>query len=220
MSLSLLALAAGHLWRSAKLHFLERNNISMDLQVNFTSKNSRPDLDNFRCCLTQQRMVHLLAALNHVPPTLLDSGLRLEFGVRNAQSINWLANMSEAARMATWHGFDSFVGLPASKNGKHESGEWRAGAYSTGGILPPVLPNVRLHPGWFNETLATLLGELKDHPVAFVHMDADIYESTALVLEEIFRRCAHRVGTVFAFDEMVGAAARVCGAVRVARCDP
>ena len=28
--MNLLALAAGHLWRSAKLHFLKRNNISID----------------------------------------------------------------------------------------------------------------------------------------------------------------------------------------------
>ena len=182
-----------------KLEFLWRNNVSMNLQVNFTGGNLLFKMPGVRCCVTHQRMTHLLAALNRVPQPLRNVGQRMEFGVRNGQSINFLANSSEEERVAKWHGFDSFHGLPASA-----STGWKAGAYSTNGHLPWVLPNVQLHPGWFNETLATLLDKsTRVQPAAFVHMDADIYESTRLVLDELFRRCSHRVGTVFAFDEMV-----------------
>lgn len=71
------------------------------------------------------------------------------------------------------------------------------------------LKNVELHQGWFNETVGKFLREQpRNKPVAFCHLDADIYSSTLTVLEEVFSRCAHRVGTVLAFDELFGSLAQ------------
>ena len=41
-------------------------------------------------------------------------------------------------------------------------------------------------------------------PVAFAHLDADIYTSTVQVLHALGARCRFRVGTVLSFDEIFG----------------
>ena len=46
------------------------------------------------------------------------------------------------------HGFDSFQGLPEAWSA-HEG----AGAYSTAGRMPRAGDNVRLHAGWFEDTM-------------------------------------------------------------------
>ena len=80
--------------------------------------------------------------------------------------------------------------------------------------MPTVPPGVRLHKGWFNETLPRLLDapdiplEQRNHPaVAFAHMDADLYDSTWVVLSTLATRCRLCVGTVLAFDELFGSPA-------------
>mgnify|MGYP004293221693 CR=1 FL=1 len=45
--------------------------------------------------------------------------------------------------------------------------------------LPRVRDNVVLHKGWFNDTLPPFLDSAgRDLPAAFLHLDADIFEST------------------------------------------
>ena len=92
----------------------------------------------------------------------------------------------------------------------------RVGMYTEHGRLPSVLPNVRLHRGWFSETLPPFLdaqqrarggGEGAPPPqayVAFAHLDADLYSSTSFVLNEMGRRCLLANGTVLSFDELFG----------------
>ena len=74
------------------------------------------------------------------------------------------------------------------------------------GELPKVRRNVLLHPGWFNETLPPMMTSIRasERALAFAHLDADLYESTTIVLDTIGSRCAFRVGTVLAFDELFG----------------
>ena len=73
------------------------------------------------------------------------------------------------------------------------------------GELPTVPPHVRLHVGWFNETLPPFLDSPSGRgPVAFAHLDADVYTSTIQVLDAIGTRCRLRLGTVLAFDEIFG----------------
>ena len=149
------------------------------------------------------RLRHLEAAYSHVPQNIRSSGsLNLEFGVREGLSINHLANLTRSAGLM-WDGFDSFQGLPGSSvASKH----WRARAFTTHGRMPHVFDNVRLHAGWFNNTLPPFL----DSPLAtgrhaaFLHLDADIFESTWTVLDAVCARCLLRVGTVLAFDELAG----------------
>ena len=149
------------------------------------------------------RLQHLATAYEHVPAQLktpASSSLNLEFGVRGATSINYLAEKT-AASGATWDGFDSFRGLP--KTEVAQGAGWRAGAFTMHGKMPEVRSNVRLHAGWFNDTLPGFLDtQAKGKLVAFIHLDADIFESTWTVLEAVGSRCLLRVGTVLSFDEL------------------
>lgn len=119
------------------------------------------------------------------------AGLILEFGVAGGESIRLLA--AQASGRAV-DGFDSFHGLPADWPGRHEE----RGHYSTGGALPSVPQNVRLHAGLFEDTLRSFL-ERNPGPAAFIHIDCDLYESARTVLDALAPRIG--AGTVILFDE-------------------
>lgn len=126
------------------------------------------------------------AALTRVDPKI--NGLFCEFGVWKGETINYIASKNPT----TIHGFDSFEGLPE---------DWRAG-FQAGmfkiGSIPGVRPNVMLHKGWFKDSLP---GFAKAHPgpLAFAHLDADLYSSTKDVLDVLGERIV--AGTVLQFDE-------------------
>jgi hypothetical protein len=140
--------------------------------------------------LARDRFELLDLALAQAPLT----GLRLEFGVFQGESINWIARASDAPV----HGFDSFQGLPEF---------WKPlpvtqkSGFDVGGRLPPVAPNVTLHRGWFHETLPPFV---REHPeaVAFLHVDCDLYSSTRTVFDHLTDRL--QTGTVIVFDEFCG----------------
>jgi|MesohylFT_1024984.scaffolds.fasta_scaffold33479_1 hypothetical protein len=186
----------------SKLRFLAQHNISTDLEVRVKS--------NWN--LNHQRLEHLIAAMNHVPEALRREGMNMEYGTREGLMLRFLAQyeLRSPLRGLPWHAFDSFEGLPDDLAGgdlrKTRNVRWRTGAYSTNGQLPNMTccPNVQLHKGWFNDTVGPFLDAHVGTPVGFAHMDADIYSSTMTVLEAIFSRCAQRIGTVFAFDELFG----------------
>lgn len=120
------------------------------------------------------------------------SGLFLEFGVASGTSINFFAN---EAPDKSFHGFDSFEGLPEDWTG------WVAekGRFSQAN-LPNVAANVTLHKGWFNQTLPEFLKEHTEQ-VAFLHIDCDIYSSTKCVFDLLMTQI--RPGTVIVFDEFM-----------------
>ncbi|ADQ85584.1 class I SAM-dependent methyltransferase [Methylovorus sp. MP688] len=118
-------------------------------------------------------------------------GLVMEFGVRHGNSIRQLVQLvgQEA------HGFDSFQGLPE---------DWHAesrGSYSTKGVIPKVPPMVKLHAGWFDETLPLFVAK-HEGPVRLINIDCDIYSSTKTVLDTLAERIVP--GTVIVFDEYIG----------------
>lgn len=121
----------------------------------------------------------------------LGAGLVLEFGVRRGTSTTVLAEVAGQAL----HGFDSFEGLPQSW------GNEPAGVLTTGASLPPVPPNVILHPGWFEDTLDPFLAG-HPGPVRLVNIDSDIYASASFVLDRLRTRIVP--GTVLVFDEFIG----------------
>jgi hypothetical protein len=118
-------------------------------------------------------------------------GHYLEFGVFTGGTIRFIAR-----RIAprTIHGFDSFKGLPEAWSGFNLG----RGAFDLGGRLPRVSNNVRLHRGYFEESLPPWL---RDNPnqVAFIHLDCDLYSSTKTVLSLLAPRMTS--GTVLLFDE-------------------
>ena len=132
--------------------------------------------------------------------------LHLEFGVRNGASITALSNFSGGSAIV-WDGFDSFRGLPDQRNTRHRVSHWTPGQYSTQGHLPAaaLLPTVRLHAGWFNDSVPQFLASPAGRGVlAFAHLDADLYESTRVVLDALASRCRLCAGSVLAFDELFG----------------
>jgi hypothetical protein len=120
-------------------------------------------------------------------------GLVAEFGVHEGASLTQIASFFPDR---TVHAFDSFVGLPTAWSAKD------AGAFDVGGHPPDLtVPNVEFHVGWFEDTLPAFAAESRD-PLAFVHLDADLYSSTATVFDHLGDRFV--AGTILVFDEYFG----------------
>lgn len=119
------------------------------------------------------------------------SGLVLEFGVRHGNTIRQIADL---VRQEV-HGFDSFEGLPEQWH--HEP----KGSYTTKGQIPEVPQQVKLHAGWFEETLPAFLQQYPGK-VRLVNIDCDIYSSTKTVLDALATRIVS--GSVIIFDEYIG----------------
>jgi hypothetical protein len=130
-----------------------------------------------------------LAVLEHGIAQARHDGLFLEFGVWSGRTINFIADRHHGIV----HGFDSFEGLP-----EDWTREYRRGDFATGGRLPDVRPNVRLHKGWFDQTLPGFVREHND-PVAFLHVDCDLYSSTRTIFDILGDRIGR--GAVIVFDE-------------------
>ncbi len=118
--------------------------------------------------------------------------LYLEFGVWKGDSLRVWSDLLKNSKNA-FHGFDSFEGLPedwVSDLGK--------GAFSTNGQLPNFQdPRVRLHKGWFDQTLPKF--EVPNHNKLVLYIDCDLYSSTAFVLKYLESHI--KAGSVVFFDE-------------------
>lgn len=115
-------------------------------------------------------------------------GTVAELGVRFGTSTRLLRDATQQGV----HGFDTFAGLPIA---------WHtvpAGAYSTGGAIPELGSEIVLHKGLFSETLPPWT-EHHSAPLRLLHVDCDLYESTAEALRILAPRV--RPGTVILFDE-------------------
>lgn len=121
-------------------------------------------------------------------------GLHLEFGVYQGRSITFLATTKPTQE---FFGFDSFIGLKEDWTGTY----MKKGHFDVGGQLPPVPKNVTLIKGFFQDTLVDFLNT-NQQVVSFVNFDADTYESTLYILEEIRGRL--RPGSILVFDEFMG----------------
>jgi hypothetical protein len=143
--------------------------------------------------------------LRHALEACTVTGLTLEFGVYHGRSLRQIAAQVAGAV----HGFDSFQGLPE---------DWTAndprGSYSTGGRLPDMPPQVRLHAGWFEDTLPGFLAA-NAGPVRFAHVDCDLYSSSRTVLTALAPRLV--AGSVLLFDDFLGIGADETGEARAFR---
>ena len=129
-----------------------------------------------------------IATLKHALSLAPIEGMALEFGVATGRTLTVIAVARENKQV---FGFDSFQGLPE---------DWRtnipAGTFKTDSL--PEVPGAELVVGLFEHTLPDFLAS-HDDPVAFVHLDADLYSSTATVLEHVGPRL--QPGSVIIFDE-------------------
>ena len=117
------------------------------------------------------------------------SGYWCEFGVREGRSLGWLIDQYPQQII---HAFDSWQGLPEDWN--HGTGK-----VADMSCEPPEVPkHIKLHKGWFKDTLPAWKQNHRG-PIAFLHMDADIYSSTKEVLMSLNDQIVS--GTVITFDE-------------------
>lgn len=118
--------------------------------------------------------------------------LYLEFGVHRGESMRLWSELLRHPQ-AMLHGFDSFEGLPE---------DWTLvdgrGTFSTGGETPALTDRrVKFIKGWFDATLPAY--EVPAHERLVVHLDADLYTSTATVLRALERHIVP--GSFLLFDE-------------------
>jgi len=152
----------------------------------------RPEITRRPDDLIWARGKHLKKALNRVE---ID-GAFLEFGVFSGTTVNTIASHNKAIDK-TVHGFDSFEGLPedwftnSTIKPSHKAGHFARG-------LPKVEKNVKLWKGWFIDSIPEYLEEHKE-PIAFLHVDCDLYSSTIDVLYGLRDYIVE--GTVIVFDE-------------------
>ena len=109
--------------------------------------------------------------------------------MREGRSLGWLIDQYPHQII---HAFDSWEGLPE---------EWNHGTGKVADMScePPNVPtHIKLHKGWFKDTLPDWKQQHKG-PIAFLHMDADIYSSTKEVLMSLNDQIV--TGTVITFDE-------------------
>ena len=150
-------------------------------------------------------MCYLYDSINNV------DGNIVECGVGQGRSFLTLADLvyRETGQRILW-GFDSFEGFPepsiedqSERNPK--KGEWNLSSPDTirallierGGITKSFIDDkFILIPGFFQESLVEY-----DHttPIAFLHLDVDLYNSYKITLESLFPHVAS--GGVVLFDE-------------------
>lgn len=129
--------------------------------------------------------------MRHALSRVTVDGFYAEFGVNEGGTISYIARR---APHVTVHGFDSFEGLPEDWAGNAMA----AGYFNRKGRLPKVPRNVELHPGWFDKTVPAFAAA-HPGPAAFLHIDCDLYSSTATVFGALGDRIVP--GTVLMFDE-------------------
>jgi hypothetical protein len=120
----------------------------------------------------------------------------LEFGVASGSSFNWWLTHNKHSE-SKFRGFDTFEGLP-EKWGGYEKG---AMAFD----LPITKdPRSGFYKGLFQDTLNQFLSDNQDllkneSYKRIIHLDADLYSSTAFVLSQLYPYL--KKGDLILFDE-------------------
>jgi methyltransferase family protein len=177
-----IVLAGYQLLDTGRLHPVRERNIrSLASSVDYLDEHMA-DAIGFE---TQKELI------DHALRLVSVDGHLLECGVFSGGTIRHIAKRVPGK---TIHGFDSFEGLPEAWSGYNLVGK----AFSLKGRLPRVPRNVVLHKGWFSNTIPAWC-QTVGGPVAFLHIDCDIYSSTV----DIFNGLAGRLqeGTLILFDE-------------------
>lgn len=142
----------------------------------------------------------------------------LEFGVYGGQSLVLLGHAHFSYTKGIERcvaGFDSFNGLPESR---FQHANWNKGAFAVNHWQHPLLktgepvtpevvrelartcgiPSVNIHAGLFDETIPMVVPSQYSQ-IALLHIDCDIYESTASVLNAVAPALSD--GCVVLFDD-------------------
>jgi len=124
-------------------------------------------------------------------------GAYIELGVCTGKTINFIAALNPNKII---YGFDSFEGLPEDWVRQDKVIKKGTFGFKEDNFTPPALANVKFYKGWFKDSLPEyVINKLKETPIAFLHVDSDIYSSSREALE-IFQNNIVP-GTVIVFDE-------------------
>jgi hypothetical protein len=125
---------------------------------------------------------------------IMIGGYVLEFGVGGGNSLNYIAGLTDRRIF----GFDSFEGLPENWSPNSQI------IFAKGSFKydPPenVQDNVELVTGWFEDTIP-VWKEVNFGPIAFLHIDSDLYSSCVTILTELNDQI--KPGTIILFDELI-----------------
>ena len=126
-------------------------------------------------------------------------GFILEMGVCTGRTINFLAALNPRKLI---YGFDSFCGLPEPWHGRTDFALPKGVfGFKDPSQRPPVLHNVRLIDGLFQDSLPRFKQEiLGEQPISFLHIDCDIYSSTKTIFSELGNNLVD--GTIILFDDL------------------
>jgi hypothetical protein len=103
----------------------------------------------------------------------------LEFGVSRGGSMRWWVENSRHPE-STFVGFDSFEGIPEAW------ANWPEGTFSAGGKTPDIAdPRCRFVKGLFHDTVPGWLSGREFPRRTVLHLDADLYSSTLVVLAQL-----------------------------------
>ena len=123
-------------------------------------------------------------------------GLYVELGVCVGKTINFIAALNPNQ---TVYGFDSFEGLPEDWLKGDKVVPAKTFAFKNPKMMPPVLHNVELIKGLFSDTLPQFVNEHRE-PIALLHIDCDLYSSTATAFDIFGEQIVP--GTIIVFDEL------------------
>lgn len=137
------------------------------------------------------RYAHIKDSVDHI----IIGGYVLEFGVGEGNSLDCITNQTDRRVF----GFDSFAGLPENWSPSPQI------IYAKGSFKydPPehMHDNAQLVIGWFEDTIP-VWKEVNFGPIAFLHIDSDLYSSCATILTELNDQI--KPGTIILFDELIG----------------
>jgi hypothetical protein len=117
----------------------------------------------------------------------------LEFGVSEGSSFRWWVENNQHSD-STFVGFDSFEGLP------EDWIVWPKGSFSTTGHAPPI-PDRRCAfiKGLFQDTVPRWVADHELTRRTVIHLDADLYSSTLMVLTQLLPKL--KVDDIIFFDQ-------------------
>jgi O-methyltransferase len=117
----------------------------------------------------------------------------IEFGVSKGDSIRWWVE-NNRHQGSTFVGFDTFEGIPEAW------GPWPKGSFTAGGNIPAIADaRCTFIKGFFDSTVPTWLGAHQFERRTVLHLDADIYSSTLLVLTQFLATL--KTDSILIFDE-------------------
>ncbi|MGR6523912.1 TylF/MycF/NovP-related O-methyltransferase [Rhodococcus erythropolis] len=178
---------AGLRSRIDELEFRQRRDLAYAVDLEATASTAEFILEHLRVAET---FGHPHDTLRHALGLIEIPGMALEFGVASGTTLRIVAE-AFTERKGTVAGFDVFSGLPET---------WRTG-FPVGEFAQesiPEVPGAQLVPGLFENTLPSFLND-ESGPVAFLHLDADLYSSTKTVLDLLGDRLVP--GSIVVFDE-------------------